>query len=200
MSNMDVWRGLRWVLASTMRLWRHFHSSSDPVVANLWATWPMQQYKGADSHLKLLPLSILDMYKVVGHIDMLFIGTKYQPYAVIPTLTWLRFWGSGSHVESKQCDYVMVEADNHLKLLSASILDMYKVFEHIVLLCWSLAYGSSLTQIYPPLLGSDFGALGHLWSQFYVIMSCLRLTATSNCFPHPSNTFTNSVSTLICCP
>jgi hypothetical protein len=28
----------------------------------------------------------------------------------------------------------MVEADNHLKLLSASILDMYKVFAHIDML------------------------------------------------------------------
>ena len=73
------------------------------------------------------------MYKVVEHIDMLFIGIKYQPYAVIPTPTWLRFWGSGSHVESKRCRYAMFEADNHLKLLSASILDMYKLFEHIVL-------------------------------------------------------------------
>ena len=28
----------------------------------------------ADSHLKLLPLSILDMYEVFAHIDMLSIG------------------------------------------------------------------------------------------------------------------------------
>ena len=28
----------------------------------------------------------------------------------------------------------MVEADNHLKLLSVSILDIYKVFEHIDML------------------------------------------------------------------
>jgi hypothetical protein len=55
----------------------------------------------ADSHLKLLPLSILNMYNVVEHIDMLSIGIKYQPYTVIPTPTWLRSWGSGSHVESK---------------------------------------------------------------------------------------------------
>ncbi len=46
--------------------------------------------------------------------------------------TWLRFWGSGSLVESKWCDYVMVQADGHLKLLLTSILDIYKVFEHIL--------------------------------------------------------------------
>ncbi len=40
--------------------------------------------------------------------------------------TRLRFWGSGSLVESKWCHYVMVEADSHLKLLTPSILDIYK--------------------------------------------------------------------------
>jgi hypothetical protein len=32
---------------------------------------------------------------------------------------------------SKLCDYVMFEADSHLKLLPKSILNIYKVFEHI---------------------------------------------------------------------
>jgi hypothetical protein len=40
----------------------------------------------ADSHLELLPTSIVDLYKVIDHIDMLSIGIKYQPYTVIPTL------------------------------------------------------------------------------------------------------------------
>jgi hypothetical protein len=41
----------------------------------------------ADSHLKLLPASILDIYKVFEHINMLFIGIWSQPYyTVIPTL------------------------------------------------------------------------------------------------------------------
>jgi hypothetical protein len=30
----------------------------------------------ADSHLKLLPTSILDIYKVFEHIDMLSMGTR----------------------------------------------------------------------------------------------------------------------------
>ncbi len=45
--------------------------------------------------------------------------------------TCLRFWGSGSLVESKWCDYVIVEAASHLKLLPTSILDIYKAFQHI---------------------------------------------------------------------
>ncbi len=97
--------------------------------------------------------------------------------------TWLRFWGSGSLVESKWCDYVMVEADSHLKLLSTSILDIYKVFEHIDMLSigiWLQSY-----TVLPTLLDSDFGVLGHLWSQNDVITSGLMLTATPNCFPNP---------------
>ncbi len=48
--------------------------------------------------------------------------------------SWLRFWGSWSLVELKGCDYVMVEVDSHLKWLPVSILDIYKVFEHIDML------------------------------------------------------------------
>ncbi len=42
--------------------------------------------KGADSHLKLLPLSILNMYKVVEHIDMLFIGISISLMQLYPPL------------------------------------------------------------------------------------------------------------------
>ncbi len=77
----------------------------------------------------------------------------------------------------------MVEADSHPKLLPAYILDIYKVFEHIDMLSIGIWYQSYT--VIPTLLGSDFGVLGHLWSQNDVIMSWLRPTATSNCFPHP---------------
>jgi hypothetical protein len=76
----------------------------------------------------------------------------------------------------------MVEADSHLKLLPTSILDIYKVFEHIDMLFMGIQYQSYT--VIPTLLCSDFGALGHMWSQNDVIMSWLRLTANSNCFPH----------------
>jgi hypothetical protein len=92
----------------------------------------------------------------------------------------------------------MVEADSHLKLLPTSIVDIYKVFEHIDMLFMGIQYQSYT--VIPTLLGSDFGALGHLWGQNDVIMSWLRLTATSNCFPHPYLTYTKCLSTLICCP
>ena len=56
-----------------------------------------------------LPSSILDIYKVLEHIDMLSIGIHQQPsYTVTIHPSWLRFWGSGSLVESKWFQYVVV--------------------------------------------------------------------------------------------
>ena len=41
----------------------------------------------ADSHLKVLPTSILDIYREFEHIEVLSIVIKRnQPYTVIPTL------------------------------------------------------------------------------------------------------------------
>ncbi len=37
-------------------------------------------------------------------------------------------------MESKCCHYLLVETNSYLKLLPSSILDMYKVFEHIDML------------------------------------------------------------------
>ncbi len=70
-------------------------------------------------------------------------------------------------------------------MLSTSTLDMYKVFEHIDMLSICIKYQPYT--VIPTLVYSEFGALGlgHLWSQKDVIMSWLRLTAISNCFPHP---------------
>ncbi len=64
---------------------------------------------------------------------------------------------------------VMVEADSHLKLLPTSILDIYKVFEHIDMLSMCIQYQPYT--VITTLLGSDFGVLGHLWSQNDVNMS-----------------------------
>ncbi len=76
----------------------------------------------------------------------------------------------------------MVYADSHLKLLPTSIIDLYKVIEHIDMLSMGIQYQPYTI---PTLLGSDFGVLGHLWSQNDEIMSWLRPTAISNCFTHP---------------
>ena len=76
----------------------------------------------------------------------------------------------------------MVEAGSNLKLPPTFILDIYKVLEHIDML--SIGIQQQPYSAISILLGSDFGVLGHLWSQNDVITSWLRLAATSNCFPH----------------
>jgi hypothetical protein len=87
----------------------------------------------ADSHLKLLPASIIDIYKVFEHIDILSMGIVAALHSHTHT-TWLKVWGFWALVESKLCQYLMVEADSHLKLLPSSLLDMCKVFEHVDML------------------------------------------------------------------
>jgi hypothetical protein len=62
----------------------------------------------------------------------------------------------------------MVDADSHLKLLPTSILDTHNVSEHIDMLSMGIQYQPYT--VIPTLLGSDFGVLGHLWSQNDVIM------------------------------
>ena len=114
-----------------------------------------------------------------------------------PYLTWLRFWGSGSLMESN--DVIM----SCLRLTATS-----NCFPHpyqtctkclSTSICCLQAYSITLTQLYPSYF-PQIWALGHLWSQNDVIMSWLRLTANSNCLPHPYQTYAKCLSTLICCP
>ncbi len=52
----------------------------------------------ADSHLKLIPTSILHIYKVFEHLDMMSIGIQQQPNTVLCTLigsdfrVWVYLW------------------------------------------------------------------------------------------------------------
>ena len=85
----------------------------------------------ADSHLKLLQSSILVIYKVFELIDIWVHGSSLKQ---LYPHTWLKFGGSESLVESKCCQFVLIETESHLKLLPSSILDVYKVFEHIDML------------------------------------------------------------------
>ncbi len=64
----------------------------------------------ADSHLKLLPTSILDIYKVFENIDMLSIGIQYLSYTVLPSVIgsyfgvlgrlWLWLWSQNDVIMS----------------------------------------------------------------------------------------------------
>jgi hypothetical protein len=136
----------------------------------------------ADRHLKLLPASIFDMNKMFDHIDMLSIGIWYQPYTVIPTLLGSDF-GALGHLWS-QNDVIT----SWLRLPATSDCFPHPYWTYTkclcTLLCYPMAYDSSFMRLYPPYLAQIFWVLGHLWSQNDVIMSWLRLTATSNCFLH----------------
>ncbi len=89
--------------------------------------------------------------------------------------------------------------NRHHKLLPPSILDIYTVFEHIDML--SIGIQQKPYTVIPTLIGSEFGVLGHLWSQNDIVKSWSMLTATSNCFRFPSSqTHTQCLSTLVCCP
>ncbi len=77
----------------------------------------------------------------------------------------------------------MVGTHSHLKLLLASIQAILTMFEHSDMLSMGIQYQHYT--VIPTLLGSVFQGLGPLWSQNSVITSWLRLTVTSNCFPHP---------------
>jgi hypothetical protein len=68
--------------------------------------------------------------------DTLWMGICWvRPYTVTHP-TWIIFCGAVSLVlvESTWCDYDMVEADSHLKLIPTFILHIYKVFEHLDML------------------------------------------------------------------
>ncbi len=92
MSNMDVWSGLRWILISTMRLWHHFYSTSDPEFPDPGPNLPVSQYKGATifpcdsiTMAQTLCICLIWMYEVVWG------GYQPQPwrYGIISTLLTL---------------------------------------------------------------------------------------------------------------
>jgi len=70
--------------------------------------------------------SVADWYAVHRHKVVAL--HSYPPYLA-------QIWGLWfTYGESKWSHYVMVEADSHLKLLLASMLTIYKLFEHIDML------------------------------------------------------------------
>ncbi len=160
------------LLGSDLEILGHLWSQIDVIMS--WLSWQPPQ-TASHTHIIHIKSDWAHWYAVHWHTV-----AALHSYACP---TWLRFWSSGSLSESKWCIFVMVEDDSHLKVLPISILDTYEVIEHIDMLSMSIQYQPYT--VIPTLLGSDFGALGHLWSQNDVILSWLRMTDTLNCFPHP---------------
>ena len=93
------------------------------------------------SHLKQLPTSIWHIGSVWAH----WYAVHWHLAAALHSFThptWLRFWGSGAHVESKWCDYDMVETDSHLKQLPTSIWHVESVWVHWYDVHWHTTFGS----------------------------------------------------------
>ena len=96
-----------------------------------------------------LPTSILDIYKVFEHINMLSIGIQYHPYTVIPTLlsVVLGFWVTYVVKLMSLCHgwgWHPPQTDSQIHITHITCLS--------TLICCPLAYSSSLTQFYPPYL------------------------------------------------
>jgi hypothetical protein len=103
----------------------------------------------ADSHLKLLPTSTLDMNKVFEHIDMLSMGIQPQSYKVIPFLI-----SSDFGVLDDLC--LWSQSDGIMSLLRATatsncFLHPHKTYKKSLctLICCPNTYGCSLTKFYP---------------------------------------------------
>ena len=95
------------------------------------------------------------------------------------------FGNCGSIVESKWCHYGMVEAVNRCRLLPTFILDIYKAFEHLLMLsiCICTPPLHSYTNIVN--IGPDFDNSGSaLLDPNDAMMSWLRLYTTFDCFSH----------------
>ena len=141
-----------------------WHSYTHSTYLRLWGSgshvtskWCHLVIVETDWHLKLnFQIHIRHIQSVAPHWYDVHIHSVAALYSYTHP-TWLRFWGFGSHVESKWCHHIIVEADRHLKLLPPSILDIYKMFEHIDML-FPYAYSSSSTQLFTILI-SDCGVL-----------------------------------------
>jgi hypothetical protein len=90
-----------------------------------WGWWPPQTT--SHIHIRHIQSVWAHWYAIHGH-------TISPLHSYTQPTSWLRIWSSGALVESKWCDYVMVEADGHLKLLPISILFIFKLFEYIDML------------------------------------------------------------------
>jgi hypothetical protein len=137
---MDVWRGLRWVSASVLTLWCHFHSSSDPDEPNLGSTWSMWQYKGAticpwDSEwmLKTLYICQIWMYEEVwgGY------WTQTWGYDVIftpqVTLTY-QIWGH-------------LGPCNSIRVQPYAVETSYQCLKHFIYVKYGTKSGAILTRV-----------------------------------------------------
>ena len=121
--------GIRLLNSFTHPTWLRFWGSGS-LVDSKWCDYVIVEWQPPQT---ASPIHITHIQRVWAH----WYAVHWHTAAALHSYThpsWLRFWGSGSLMESKWCHYVMVEAEGHLKLLPTSTLDIYKEFEHIDML------------------------------------------------------------------
>jgi hypothetical protein len=84
------------------------------IMMSLCHGWGWQPPQTASHiHIRHIQSVWAEWYAVHGHLVVASNSYSHK--------TWVRFWGSGSLVESKWYHFVMLETDSHLKLLPPSI-------------------------------------------------------------------------------
>jgi hypothetical protein len=172
-----------------------YTSQADPRFGDSWSLeeWKWCHYVMVEAYIHLRPLhtSIFDIYKGFEQLLCCLKGIWVHPYRYTSQVG-PRFGKSGSLEELKWYHNIMDEADVPLKLLHASILDIYKVIEPLV--CCLKGIWVPPYTITPARLAPDLGSQGHLWSDNDVITSWLRLISTSDPFMHPYYAYTKCLS------
>jgi hypothetical protein len=117
---------------------------------------------GWQPHLKLLPTSISDIYKVFGHVYMLSMGCPWA-YSISLTQLYppylaqiLGLWVTCGVIIMSLChgwgwQPPQTVSHIHIRHLKSVWARWYAIHRHMV----------AALHIYPTLLGSDFGAFGH---------------------------------------
>ena len=151
---------------------------------------PLEEWKwhhnlmvDANTHLKPLHTSILDIYLSVFSIGMLSQVQMVAPLYCYTGRIAPTFGTSGPLEEWKWRHNVTIEVNTHLRHLQTSILDIINVFYaliHCLKCIWLHPYTITRAKLPPDLVRQ-----GHLRSENDVITSQLRLIPTSDLFTHP---------------
>ncbi len=156
----------------------------------------------ATTGFRLDPTSILDVYKMFSHLDMLCrcsMGIWDHPYRCTPLCRSRVDFGVLGVDLSPWCCNVMVEATTGFRLDPAFILYWMYTKCFGTLICWVWAFGATLPVIRLCRSGVDFGFWGVDLSPCNVVMSWMRLQQASDWIPHPYWMYTKCFGTLICC-
>ncbi len=159
----------------------------------------------ATTVFRLDPTSILDVYKVFWHLDMLSTGILGHPCSDTPLQVGGGFWnfvGTRLCRPVSRCDVMMskLRLQQSLDWIPHPYWMYTKCFS--TLICCLCIWGHPCSDT-PLQVGGGFwnfvGVDSRPVSRCDVIMSKLRLQQSSDWIPHPYWMYTKCFGTLICC-